>query len=62
MRKEPPQSDAQGFGGLEDGEHEVDFEVNFGADLEWIDGRFVADLRSTWGPFLNPAGCCRRPR
>ena len=56
----------KGAGGFEDGEHEVDFEVNFRADLEWIDGRcgidfgsiwnrcgvhFGSKLGSVWGPF-----------
>ena len=44
MRKEPPQLGAQGAGGFEDGEHEVDFR----AHLEWIDGRFGVELGSFW--------------
>ena len=36
--KEPLELGAPGAGGFEDGEREVDFEVNFKADLEWIDG------------------------
>ena len=51
----------RGAGGFEDGEHEVDFEVNFRADLEWIDGRCGIDfgsfginvgsiLEANWGP------------
>ena len=38
----------RGAGGFEDGEHEVDFEVNFRADLEWIDGRCGIDFGSIW--------------
>ena len=56
---------------FEDGEHEVDFEVNFKADLEWIDGRcgidfgsiwnqcgvhFGSKLGSVWGPFWGQFG------
>ena len=62
MRKEPPQPSAQGAGGCKDGEHKIDFEVSFKADLGWIDGRFGVDLgsfginlgsilESIWGPF-----------
>ena len=38
----------RGAGGFEDGEHEVDFKVNFRADLEWIDGRCGIDFGSIW--------------
>ena len=34
MMKEPLELGAQGAGGFENGEHEVDFEVNFRADLK----------------------------
>ena len=69
--KEPLELGAQGAGGFEDGEHEVDFEVNFRADLEWIDGRcgidfgsiwnqcgvhFGRKLGSVWGPFWGQFG------
>ena len=61
----------RGAGGYEDGEHEVDLEVNFRADLEWIDGRcgidfgsiwnqcgvhFGSKLGSVWGPFWGQFG------
>ena len=46
VRKEPRQPGSQEAGGLEDGETEVDFEVDFKADLEWIDARFGVDLGS----------------
>ena len=65
--KEPLELGAQGAGGFEDGEHEVDFEVNFRADLEWIDGRCGIDfgsiwnqcgviLEANWGPFGHHFG------
>ena len=46
--KEPLELGAQGAGGFEDGEHEVDDEVNFRAVLEWIDGRCGIDFGSIW--------------
>ena len=46
--KEPLELGAQGAGGFENGEHEVDFEVNFRADLTWIDGRCGIDFGSIW--------------
>ena len=42
--KEPLELGAQGAGEFEDGEHAVDFEVNFRADLIWIYGRCEIDF------------------